>query len=480
MIIGAGGLAAGFALGSVMLLAILTTTLRHTADDQARSTAREVAMLIGAGALPEPVPVAGPSIVQVVDAQERIRAASSTADRLVPLLDSADLVRARSGRALEIDGDRIAIDGPLRVVGLPAGTPDDPQTVLVAVPIAQSLQSVHFLQSTLIVVYPLLVGGLSILAWRVVGATLRPVEDLRAGAERITSSRDSEARLPVPEGGDEIHRLAVTLNQMLDRLESARARQRTFVADAAHELRSPLANLTVQLEVTQQHGGALPVEDLLADVERLTRLTDDLLLLARADAPRAVAFVAVDLSASAADVVARYSTARVPVLCACDGPLWVDGDPSALDRVIVNLVDNAVRHAASSVTVSVSSGPGSVVLIVIDDGPGIPAADRDRVFERFTRLDDARTRDAGGSGLGLAIVRNLVQQQGGTVALAPAATGTCMRVTLPRRASPPALPDALDRGSSPHRGPVKPLDPRSSQGDPRSNQGEGREDQEMV
>src|SRR4051812_29619634 len=185
MIIGVGGLAAGLALGSAILLAILATTLRHTADDQARATAQEIVSLIAADSLAQPVPVTGPSLVQVVDGRQRVRAASSTADRLVPLLSPEEIARARSGRAIEIDGDRVTIDGPLRVVAQPAGSAADPQTVIVAVPIAQSLQSVRLLRTALFVLYPLLVGGLALLAWRVMGATLRPVEDLRTGAERI-------------------------------------------------------------------------------------------------------------------------------------------------------------------------------------------------------------------------------------------------------------------------------------------------------
>ena len=435
MIIGSGGLAAGFALGGAILLVILATTLRFTADDQARATAQEIVSLVAADRLPQPVPVTGPSLVQVIDSDQRVRSASSTADRLVPLLDPAEIEAARSGAALEIDGDRVTIDGPLRVVALPAGSDADPVTVVVAVPIAQSLASVRVLRSVFFVGYPLLVGGLAILAWRVVGATLRPVEDLRTGAERITLAQRAD-RLPVPEGGDEIHRLAVTLNRMLDRLESSRARQRAFVADAAHELRSPLANLRVQLEVTQQHGGALPIEDLLADVERLTRLVDDLLILARADAPPTAPLDVVDLQEVASDAVARYGSARVPVSLSSAEPVCVLGDALALDRVVANLVDNGVRHAASAVCVSVSAGSVSagsvsVVLTVADDGPGIPAADRERVFERFTRLDDARTRDSGGAGLGLAIVRDLVQRHGGSVQLLDASPGTRVVVTLP-------------------------------------------------
>jgi signal transduction histidine kinase len=265
----------------------------------------------------------------------------------------------------------------------------------------------------------------------VVAAALGPVEALRTGAERITGEGGTD-RLPVPDGRDEIHRLAVTLNGMLDRLAAARARQRAFVADAAHELRSPLANMRTELEVAQRLGDPPGTADLLADVERLTRLVDDLLLLARADdAPGLVSREPVDMAELVRDVAGRYAGTRVPVTVADGEARWVEGDPRALRHVVVNLVDNAVRHAASRVTVTVGGTAAGVELTVRDDGPGIPAGDRERVFERFTRLDDARARDAGGAGLGLAIVRELVRRHDGTVTLTDARPGVRASVHLP-------------------------------------------------
>jgi signal transduction histidine kinase len=267
----------------------------------------------------------------------------------------------------------------------------------------------------------------------VVGAALRPVEELRTGAETITGGGSSD-RLPVPNSQDEIHRLAVTLNDMLDRLARARARQRAFVADAAHELRSPLANMRTELEVAQRIGVPARVDDLLVDIERLTRLVDDLLLLARADdEPAPARTEPVELGALLRETAEHYGAARVPVTVAGGPPQWTSGDPQALRHVLTNLVDNAVRHATSRVTLAgVPDG-----FTVIDDGPGIAPADRERVFERFTRLDDARARDAGGAGLGLAIVQELVRRHGGTVTLADAHPGVRARVRLP---VPPSTP----------------------------------------
>jgi signal transduction histidine kinase len=229
--------------------------------------------------------------------------------------------------------------------------------------------------------------------------------------------------LPVPAGRDEVHRLALTLNSMLERLERAAARQRAFVADAAHELRSPLASVRTQVEVTRAHPtpGAWDetAEGVLEDVDRMARLVDDLLVLARLDAGSARQPHRAHV-ADAGAVVASVAGAggyRVPVAWRVSGEVRVLADPDGLRRVVRNLVDNAVRHAATSVEVCCERVRDAVVAISVeDDGPGVPESDRERVFERFTRLDDARSRDAGGSGLGLAIVRELVTAYAGTVA----------------------------------------------------------------
>jgi signal transduction histidine kinase len=426
LLIGTGGLAVGFALGGIVLLASLEYALQRGVDSDALSTARGVADLVNVRALPQPVPVSGGQIVQVVDAQHRVRSASIGADRLVPLLRPDELAETRAGKGRYVDGSRAGVSGPLRVVAVNAGPPDDPQTVIVARPVSSVRESVNVVRTALLITYPLLIAALALLARRVVGAALRPVEELRAGAETITGGGRSD-RLPVSDSQDEIHRLAVTLNDMLDRLAGARARQRAFVADAAHELRSPLANMRTELEVAQRIGDPPNVDDLLVDIERLTRLVDDLLLLARADdAPGLARVEPVELGALLRETAEHYGAARVPVTVAGGAAQWTSGDPQALRHVLTNLVDNAVRHATSRVTLALVPGG----FTVIDDGPGIAPADRGRVFERFTRLDDARARDAGGAGLGLAIVQELVRRHGGTVTLADANPGVRARVRL--------------------------------------------------
>ncbi|MET7833703.1 Signal transduction histidine kinase [Micromonospora sediminicola] len=444
--LGVLGLVLGFALGGALLLGALGWTLQRSVDEEALRTADAVALLTAEDALPDPLPVAGGQLrVQVVDGQARIRAASIDADRLVPML-GPDELRPGQRQRLVVDGQRVGMSGPVRVVTVPAGTPQEPRTVLVAKSLSDVRHSLHVVRNLLLVGFPLLVAGLAVVAWRVVGATLRPVEELRSGAAEITGRAGAE-RLPVPAGQDEIHRLAVTLNDMLDRLAASRDRQRAFVADAAHELRSPLTNMRTELEVARRLGGDTDwpavADDLLADTERLGRLVDDLLLLARLDeqAARPSPVGPVELGGLLRAVAARYPSPPVRLVVP-SGAWWVEGDPGELRRVLVNLVDNALRHAHGAVELAVTGPAGAYHLVTVtDDGPGVPAADRERVFARFTRLDDARARDAGGAGLGLAIVRELVRRAGGTVELADAtpgavAPGLRATVRLPALAEP--------------------------------------------
>ncbi|MFI5493963.1 sensor histidine kinase [Actinoplanes sp. NPDC051859] len=411
----------GLSAGGVVLIVTMKYVLMRTAGTEARETARSVAELVDTGSLADPLPAAPTVRVQVVNAGGQVLYGSAGADRLVPILYPRELTGLPDGAGTFIPGTRIGFTGQVLVVARAAGPADARVMVLVARPVDELTQSVNLLRTTLLVTFPPLVILLALVAWRVVGAALRPVEALRTGAEEITGGA-RPGRLPVPDSRDEIHRLAVTLNDMLHRLEAARARQRSFVADAAHELRSPLTNMRTELEVAQRLPDSTDwpelAGDLLTDVHRLSRLVDDLLLLARADdaTTRAVrpATEEVELGALLAEVAARYpDVAYAPAT----GPLWVIGERDALSRVVANLLDNAVRHARSTVRLEVAADGDSHRIAVVDDGPGIPAADRDRVFDRFTRLDDARARDAGGSGLGLAIVRELVRRHDGTVTL---------------------------------------------------------------
>lgn len=454
MAIGLVGIIGALLLGGGVLYAATGAALDRSVRAEARSSAQDVAVLVNDGRLPDPVPVSGAQLVQVLDAQNRVLAGSVTADRLTPVVTPEERPRVLRGDPVRVPGSRAGVSGPLEVAGVAAGPASAPVLVVAAVPTADLETSRRVVRTLLLVAFPAFLLVIGAIAWRVIGSALRPVEALRRGAERIGDAADPGERLPVPQTRDEVEALATTLNGMLARLSDASTRQRAFVADAAHELRSPLATMRTQLEVAQRLGEDDGLAaDLLPEVERLGRIVDDLLVLARAGAPSpSRRLEPVDLTSLATTVVARYAAARVPVTVRegggegvrgwggrgwdRPGPVVVQGRPEELDRALSALLDNAVRHAASGVVVEVSrhpaqDGPDVARVIVSDDGSGIPEADRERVFDRFARLDDARDRDSGGSGLGLAIVRELVGRHGGRVRLEDAGPGTRAVVLLP-------------------------------------------------
>jgi signal transduction histidine kinase len=435
LVIGVLGVATALAIGSIALYVVLTLVSYRSLDQAGTATATEVADLVDRGRLPDPIPVTGSQIVQVVDARDRVVSASVNADRLTALLLPREVTAALAGSRVVVPGSRVGLDSDLRVVAARAGPAGARRTVVVAQGFEDVQHSQHILKVTLLSTYPLLLAVLALIAWRVVGSTLRPVEELRSTAERISGTGQDD-RLPVPTSGDEMHALAVTLNSMLDRLAAARSRERSFLADAAHELRSPLASMRTQLEVAHHLGEETPVTaDLRAEVLRMGRLVEDLLVLARLDAgdrPVTSVRTAVPVRALAADVAGRFEGARVPVGTSGVADVTACCPPDDLRRALVNLVDNAVRHARTSVEVEAAATAGGVLVAVRDDGAGIPETERDRVFERFTRLDEARDRDEGGSGLGLAIVRELVRAHGGEVRLGDAPGGGLrVELTLP-------------------------------------------------
>lgn len=340
------------------------------------------------------------------------------------------------GRPLPEDDDVADLPGGDHPYVVVSDEADGGEVVTVAVSLEDVDETTAALATPLLLGLPfllLVVGGTT---WLVVGRTLRPVERIRRDVEEITGAR-LDRRVSEPEARDEVGRLARTMNAMLGRLEAARDRQEQFVSDASHELRSPLASLRQAAEVAQSYPGALPegelAETVLEESVRMQALVDQLLVLTRAGEGRARAQREdVDLDDLALAEVRRVARTGLAADTTGVGAGRVHGDPVALSQVVRNLVDNAARHAAARIAVSVSDTGGEVVLVVEDDGPGIAPPDRERVFERFVRLDEARARDAGGSGLGLAIVREVVTGHGGAVAVgASALGGACFVVRLP-------------------------------------------------
>jgi signal transduction histidine kinase len=420
-------LALALALSASVLLSVLDRSLIATVDESTRQQADAVRVAADAGTLTSPISTHDGTIVQVVDAKGRITHVTYGTDRLVPLLDGPARAKALGeGQAVLLDGRPYAVPGFLRVVVLSA---DHGQTVIAARPVTEIQTSLATAGRVLLVGTPALVVLLAVASWIMIGRTLHPIAALRKGAADITHTARSR-RLPVPQSRDEVHSLATTLNGMLARLEEAEQRQRALVSDAAHELRSPLASIRLQLEVALGHPEGQDwvetAEGVLEDTMRLSRLAEDLLALARLDERGGVPArrEPVDLDQVVRQTVDRYGEARLTV---CD-PVVVRGDALDLSRVLTNLMDNAVRHTSSKIEVALTRDG---VLTVTDDGPGIPEQDRERVFNRFTRLDAGRSRDEGGTGLGLAIVRETVRAHGGTVSLEDAAPGLRAVVRLP-------------------------------------------------
>jgi len=431
-------------LAGLALLVIVGRLLINTLDSSAQRTGKQFADLVRTNKLPAQLLATseGVSRIQVVDGQNRVLAASPGSDPVLSMLRSNQLGRARLGGPLTVEGARASLDAPLRVTAVPADINAGQRTVLVATDLGRVLESSRLLERSLLFGAPLAIAAMAALTWWIVGLTLRPVDALRRGAAELSAAGLARSRLPVPTAEDEIHSLATTLNDMLDRLDAATTKQRRFVGDAAHELRSPIASLRLQLEIAGRLGASSEVRELtsdaLLDVARLSNLIDDLLTLARSDESGSIRSRApVKLDELACSVTATYRDARVEVGLEVSEAVTVVGDRDGLHRVLVNLIDNGVRYARSFVTVGVKTSDGRpghphrAVVSVCDDGPGVPANKRERVFDRFYRLDTARSRAEGGTGLGLAIVREIITAHGGTVTLHDNLPGLRVLIELP-------------------------------------------------
>ncbi|MFD5813023.1 sensor histidine kinase [Streptomyces sp. NPDC127038] len=348
-----------------------------------------------------------------------------------------DTVQEGSGHAV-IDGH----DAPYRFATVKA-TDLGGRTVIVhaGAPLTARESAVRSAAAAMLAGLPLVllvVGGVT---WLVTRRALAPVEGIRSEMAAITASEDLSRRVPEPASHDEVARLARTTNETLSALEAAVDRQRRFVADASHELRSPIASLRTQLEVGSAHPQLLDVPGAVKDTERLQHLAADLLLLARLDAGERPGQGRVDLGELVHEEAGRRRRGRTPVSFHSEGACQVSGSRVQLARVIGNLLDNAQRHTRTEVVVRVEDEGDQVVLTVADDGSGVPAAERERIFERFVRLDEARARDDGGAGLGLAIARDVVRHHGGTLTVGDAPSGGALfELRLP--AAPARLPHA--------------------------------------
>jgi signal transduction histidine kinase len=288
---------------------------------------------------------------------------------------------------------------------------------------------------------PIVIAVAAVATYLLVGRSLRSVDAIRTRVADISTS-DLAERVPVSSNHDEISALAITMNEMLARIEAGHEAQRRFVGDASHELRSPVAAIISALDVAAAYpellNSDLAATTLRPEAERMQALVEDLLLLARADeGGRAWRRKDVDLDDVASNEMGRLSRESSVTIVADLVPTRLIGDSGGLTRVVRNLLENAVRHASSRVELRVRPEGPNAVLAVGDDGPGIPEAERNRVFGRFVRLDSERARSGGGTGLGLAIVAEVVAAHGGNVTINDRpGGGALVTVQFPREYSP--------------------------------------------
>ena len=345
-------------------------------------------------------------ILQIIGADGSVRAASEDAREK---LGSTPLPVDDDPQTTTVDGETVLVVSE---------DIERDQTLVLAVSMEDDAETLATVATLLAIALPLLLLLVAVTTWSVVGRALRPVELIREEVDGITAERLHQ-RVPVPETADEIAALATTMNGMLDRLDAAATAQRRFVSDASHELRSPLATIRQHAELAQAHPDVTSIGELAEVVSeeglRLQGIVESLLLLARLDEGASTHDEAVDLDDIALGEVRRLRAAGIDVDGSGIHAARVHGDPRLLGQLVRNLADNAVRHSRGRVAIGVTPSDGYVFVTIEDDGTGVPTEERERIFERFVRLDEARSRDAGGSGLGLAIARGIAASGHGTL-----------------------------------------------------------------
>lgn len=436
--------AVAFVIGAVGLVAILRITLTATVRDSVVLRAQDVAAQVSTDDVDAVSAMAGSvpgdaTVVQVMTPTGEVLVASPSVTGEAAILDPG--LVATAGTSIATVPLPFVDNEEYLVAALRTQATNGDVIVIAAQSLAPVNRVIDTVMIGLLIVGPFLLAAVGAVTWVAVGRSLMSVDRIRRRVEDIDASGLHE-RVPVPATKDEIESLALTMNSMLDRLEGAMTRQREFVGDASHELKTPLATMTTALDVARMTGASGPETiDLLGEeVARMTVLVQDLLTLARADDEQALARrVDVDLDDVVGDAVTRARPTAGDVIVRTDlTPVRLQGDPELLRSAARNLVVNAIRHARSQVVVRVDLDGSNARLVVADDGPGVPAADRERIFERFVRLDEHRSRDAGGTGLGLAIVREVTAAHGGRVWIEDAPEGGAQFVmSLPVTAGSP-------------------------------------------
>ncbi|MCW2889838.1 MAG: hypothetical protein JWL58_6700 [Streptosporangiaceae bacterium] len=429
-------IAAAITGGIVLLYLLQMHSVRQTVDSQLRTYVTQIAQASPTGNWPHPLP--GSSLAPAAQAQ--VIAADGTvltATRGLAGVPATFALPAGSTKPVRLKGADGVIPDEVQVSAVRETINGQPVTIVAGTPtgILRSINSQFTFQ--LIVGFPIILALAAAAVWILVGRALGPVEHIRHAVTDITSA-DLSRRVPEPGTADEIGHLAETMNQMLARLEDSALRQRRFVADASHELRSPLSALRTTLEVALAHSDRAPwptVATRAADqTARLERLIQDLLRLAKADEHTLVGHQqTVNVGDLVRDVVGVTQTRALTIDLHLADEVFLYVNRADLSRLVRNVFDNAVRYATATVTVTVNATPDTSRIHVLDDGPGIAAGDRERVFDRFVRLDVSRDRASGNSGLGLAIAREIASAHEGRVWVADSPEpGAHVVIELPR------------------------------------------------
>jgi len=435
-------LTAAVALGLVIMYLVQLGSARSTSENQLSTYAAQIEQSGQAGRWPSSLPASPLD----ADAEAQVLAADGTtvlaATRGLAGYDAVYTLAPGSDTPVRRPAADPGLGGELRAFATHASV-DGRSVDIVTLTTTTSLGQINETFARLLLIgVPAILLLASGTVWLVVGRALRPVERIRRTTTEITAA-DLSRRVPEPAARDEIGELARTMNGMLARIEDSAVRQRRFVADASHELRTPLAAIRTTLEVGLAHPKRAPwneiAERVMRQSTRLESLVEQLLLLARSDDRHLVqARRPVAVEPLVREVWASTAAARVPVEVrpAAAAQARVLGEPEQLERLVRNILDNAIRHARNRVALSVdAAAPDTVAIEIADDGPGIPAQERERVFDRFVRLDASRERGSGTSGLGLALAKEIAAAHGGSITIADApGGGALVRIVLPRAA----------------------------------------------
>jgi len=418
--------------GAWVLLTTLDRQLVAATDRVSQTTAHDLVALVQTDRLPGVLTQVGDDgVAQVFAADGTVLAASANITGRGPITQPA----GPAARQRTFDGPDDQETETYRAWVVPGASPGGDVTVVVGSSLEAAHEASRRLRTLLLLGVPLAVLLLGAVVWVLVGRALGRLDGIRAEVDAI-GPQQLDRRLVVTGPRDEVRRLAATMNRMLDRVESAVTRQRQLVADVSHDLQSPLATQRLSLEVALREPGAVDADELrsgvLGPAQAMERLVDDLLVLAAADEHAPAAMSSVDLDSLVLEEAERargHSRVSIDTARVSAGP--IRANPSEIRRAVRNLIDNAVAYASTGVELAVVTTGHRVVLDVLDDGPGIPAGERERIFDRFHRGDRSRSAGVSGSGLGLSIARTAAERAGGRLDLVEGSEGAHFRMVLP-------------------------------------------------